>query len=78
MTSDDRMLFRQGWGGCKVKRASCPVDDVPVWFADVGEALYAIVATARDDCWIFGWVGHAGPICRGHPNPCERTNGGLM
>lgn len=35
-------------------RASCAVDNVSVWFPDVGETLGAVVSTARDDGWILG------------------------
>lgn len=62
----------------QVKRASSPIDDVTMWLPDIGETLYAIVPTARDDRRILGRAGHAGPVCRRHANPCECTNGGLM
>ena len=65
-------------GVMQVERASCPIDDVVMWLPNVSETLYAIVPTARHDCWVLGWVGHAEPICRRYADPCECTNGGLM
>lgn len=49
-----------------------------MWFSNISEALYAIVPTTRYDRWVLGWVMVARSVRRGHSNPCERTNCGLM